>query len=45
MTEHTLPLITFYQGGQTYQHSLLETIAPLIWGMDAAVDPLARSRT
>jgi len=29
MTEHTLPLITFYQGWQTYQHSLVETIAPL----------------
>ena len=29
MTEQTLPLITFYQGWQTYQQSLLETIAPL----------------
>jgi len=29
MTEQTLPLITFYQGWQTYQHSLVETIAPL----------------
>lgn len=29
MTEHTLPLITFYQGWETYQQSLVETIAPL----------------
>lgn len=29
MTEHTLPLITFYKGWETYQHSLVETIAPL----------------
>ena len=29
MTEQTLPLITFYKGWQTYQHSLVETIAPL----------------
>ncbi len=27
MTEQTLPLITFYKGWQTYQQSLLETIA------------------
>jgi len=29
MTERTLPLITFYQGWETYQHSLVEIIAPL----------------
>ncbi len=29
MTEQTLPLITFYQGWETYQQSLVETIAPL----------------
>ncbi len=29
MTEHPLPLITFYKGWETYQHSLVETIAPL----------------
>jgi uncharacterized damage-inducible protein DinB len=29
MTEHTLPLITFYHGWENYQHSLVETIAPL----------------
>ncbi|MBV9230837.1 MAG: DinB family protein [Chloroflexi bacterium] len=29
MTEHTLPLITFYRGWETYQQSLVETIAPL----------------
>jgi hypothetical protein len=29
LQEHTLPLITFYKGWETYQHSLVETIAPL----------------
>jgi len=29
MTEQPLPLITFYQGWETYQRSLVETIAPL----------------
>ena len=29
MTAHTLPLMTFYQGWETYQQSLVETIAPL----------------
>lgn len=29
MTEQTLPLITFYQGWETYQQSLVDTIAPL----------------
>jgi uncharacterized damage-inducible protein DinB len=29
MTEQTLSLITFYQGWETYQQSLVETIAPL----------------
>ena len=29
MTEQTLPLITFYKGWETYQQSLVETIAPL----------------
>ena len=29
MTEHPLPLITFYTGWEIYQHSLVETIAPL----------------
>ena len=29
MTEQPLPLITFYQGWETYQQSLVETIAPL----------------
>lgn len=29
MTEHPLPLITFYKGWETYQQSLVETIAPL----------------
>lgn len=29
MTEHTPSLITFYQGWETYQQSLVETIAPL----------------
>jgi uncharacterized damage-inducible protein DinB len=29
MTEHPLPLITFYQGWETYQHNLVETISPL----------------
>ena len=29
MTEHPLPLITFYTERETYQHSLIETIAPL----------------
>jgi uncharacterized damage-inducible protein DinB len=29
MIEQALPLITFYQGWETYQHSLVETIAPL----------------
>jgi uncharacterized damage-inducible protein DinB len=29
MTEQTLPLITFYKGWETYQKSLVETIAPL----------------
>src|SRR5947209_7219367 len=29
MTEQPLPLITFYQGWETYQHSLVEIIAPL----------------
>ncbi|MDQ6662011.1 MAG: DinB family protein [Chloroflexota bacterium] len=29
MTEQPLPLITFYKGWETYQHSLVEIIAPL----------------
>jgi uncharacterized damage-inducible protein DinB len=29
MTEHPLPLITFYKGWETYQQSLVETIAAL----------------
>ena len=29
MMEHTLPLITFYRGWETYQQGLVETIAPL----------------
>ena len=29
MMEHTLPLITFYQGWGTHQQGLVETIAPL----------------
>ena len=29
MTEQPLPLMTFYRGWETYQHSLVETIAPL----------------
>jgi uncharacterized damage-inducible protein DinB len=29
LTEQTFPLITFYQGWETYQQSLVETIAPL----------------
>lgn len=29
MTEQTLPLITFYKGWETYQQSLVETVAPL----------------
>jgi len=29
MTEQPLPLMAFYQGWQTYQHSLVETTAPL----------------
>ena len=29
MTEQPLPLITFYKGWETYQQSLVETIAPL----------------
>ncbi len=29
MTEQSLPLITFYQGWQNYQQSLIEVIAPL----------------
>ncbi len=29
MTEQPLPLITFYQGWETYQQSLVETIASL----------------
>lgn len=29
MTEHTLSLMTFYKGWETYQQSLVETIAPL----------------
>src|SRR6516165_3408573 len=29
MTDQTLSLITFYQGWETYQQSLVETIAPL----------------
>lgn len=29
MTEQTLPLITFYKGWETYQHNLVEIIAPL----------------
>lgn len=29
MTEQPLPLITFYQGWERYQQSLVETIAPL----------------
>jgi uncharacterized damage-inducible protein DinB len=29
MAEHPLPLITFYKGWETYQQSLVETIAPL----------------
>ncbi len=29
MIEQALPLITFYQGWETYQQSLVETIAPL----------------
>lgn len=29
MTERVFPLITFYQGWETYQQSLVETIAPL----------------
>jgi uncharacterized damage-inducible protein DinB len=29
MTEQPLPLMMFYQGWETYQHSLVETTAPL----------------
>ena len=29
MTEQALPLITFYKGWESYQHYLVETIAPL----------------
>jgi uncharacterized damage-inducible protein DinB len=29
MAQQPLPLITFYQGWKTYQHNLVETIAPL----------------
>ena len=29
MTEHTLPLTTFYTGWETYQQSLVEIVAPL----------------
>ena len=29
MTDTALPLITFYKGWETYQQSLIETIAPL----------------
>lgn len=29
MTEHILPLITFYKGWENYQQSLVETTAPL----------------
>ncbi|HEX8996086.1 MAG TPA: DinB family protein [Ktedonobacterales bacterium] len=29
MTEQTIPLITFYQGWETYQRNLIEMLAPL----------------